>query len=178
MPANSRAWLWTREGKGITGFIELRHSAPRFSRINELTIVLVHRPLEWGEKIFCSVMLPAAIRDLYEAHGELVIERLDRVTVAVVAKPYVTACKCYIRTMAAMGFTHVAPEPPIQFTELVPLDEDGIERFCADAPIRTAITAYMDDPEVKPHFPYVAAESKQKLETSALVVDTFLHRFE
>ena len=49
-------------------------------------------------------MLPAAIYDLMESHH---LYGIKAVFVAVNASPYIAACKCYARTMMAMGLRRV-----------------------------------------------------------------------
>ena len=68
-----------------------------------LTIDLVQKPRNWDGR-FCSVMLPATVRQLYTNSG-FDIQLLENVDVLNLADPRIAGCRCYVALMLAMGMT-------------------------------------------------------------------------
>ena len=186
MESSARAWLWpepTLAGvadvadkriKGpIGGFIVLEYTEENdLFKSPGLSIELVQRPLHWpASKSFCSSMLPAAIVDMFEAH-DLSVEKLARLVVIIDAHPYKTACKCYVRTMASMGFTHARDPVGLPRPDSVPIPPiEAVSSFCKSRRW-ISIHAWIEDPEVHAHLPIVDAKDRAALRT-ALIIDTF-----
>ena len=176
---DSRAWLWTNAGDPRLrvqdpddGYVELtvRRDTPIASR---LRIRSVQRPTKWpaGES-FCTSMLQAAIRQMYDVHHELSVATLKEMYVDIDADPYETACKCYIRAMASMGFTHASRHAVLGPSEMIPMDEEGVVRFCAREK-RWHIFATIQGGAVgRPHLPPVDAFAAERLASVDFVVDT------
>lgn len=87
------------------GFIQLSSDFYRF-----LSIDLVKRPTSdyfSNQARFCSSVLPAAIHEFVSSNN-ILIEWLQAVTITVDTSNYSTACKCYMRTLIAIGFNEIS----------------------------------------------------------------------
>lgn len=74
-----------------------------------LTIDLVQKPENFNGR-FCSVYLPAAVRQLFAA-SKFSIEDLTEIDVTNIATPRIAGCRCYVGLMIAMGMTVVNKTP-------------------------------------------------------------------
>ena len=172
MDPTSRAWVWRDPVLNTNaGFIELKfNEEDEIEHTPTLSIQMVRRPPTWPHPRFCSSILPAAIQEMLTVH-HLNAERLTQMSVLIKADPYVRACKCYIRVMAGMGFTH-SGDWTKTIVGPVPTNEAGVEAFCAK-PERDYIMVFMGDPETHPHLPYVSVNDTALLRTRTAVIDTF-----
>lgn len=140
VPAISRSWIWGPSVPSSSlqrftdslsdaypdhGFIQLRLDD------DTLTISLVKRPpaIMWPpENKFCSRMLPAAINEFFSESVVTGINDINSVMVSIVADPHIAACKCYVRTLLAMGMDR------LRMDSNEPVTEAEIDAFCADEP--------------------------------------------
>ena len=116
-------------------------------------------------------MLPAAARQLFVVH-RLPVHTVRSIDVAIHADPYMRACKCYIRLMASMGFTHVDKQSPEDEDEVVPQTEKEVMAFCGK-PVRSKIVASIRDPRIHARLPEVSLADQMTLSRTATVVDSF-----
>ncbi len=92
--------------------LSLEGTEPRLSFIElfctskgTLYINLVRRGSEWpADESFCSLLLPAAIRDFFKRRGLSVLTDLKRIWVMNVSQPLRAGCRCYTKTMVEFGF--------------------------------------------------------------------------
>ena len=169
---NSRAWLWMeadpakRRSMPEDGFVELMYSAPT----NRLLIQSMQRPLRWpANDSFCTPVLQAAIRQMATLHS-IPVETLTSMSVEIDSLQYQRACKCYVRAMAGMGFTH-ADRLNGDPLELIPRDEDGVDRFCKERPRWNVVASVQGDRH--PHLPPADPLADERLATADVVIDTF-----
>jgi len=97
------------------GFIQLQASR------DELVIVFVKRPspqLYPSDEMFCSKMLPAAMKSFMEKHHFM---EPKKISVFIDAHPYVAACKCYVRLFISMGM-HVVNSLAVR--------DESVDAFC------------------------------------------------
>jgi hypothetical protein len=92
---------------------------------DKLVIDLVKRGADWPEdESFCSLMLPAAIRDFIQQRELDISTDIKAFWVVNVSEPPEAGCKCYTRTMLGFGFDSVNRIPSDRFCSHP--DYDGI----------------------------------------------------
>ena len=78
------------------------------NRGSTLVIDSVQRGSDWSaSKSFCSLLLPAVIRDYIESRRIDFESEIMRIKVINAATPRVAGCKCYARTMIEFGFSSI-----------------------------------------------------------------------
>lgn len=102
------------------GFIQLSSDFYQF-----LSIDLVKRPPNdyfSDQARFCSSVLPAAIYE-FVSYNNILIDFLQAVTITVDTSHYSAACKCYMRTLIAIGFNEI-------YSSIV--HSSDVDTFCSD----------------------------------------------
>lgn len=112
--AQRRMYAWVPPGSAA--LLELaRARNPMRPDVSLITLILFDRVLQihqvvrgttWPveEPSFCSLMLPAAIRDFVFQRG-LTLERdVDEILTINAANPEIVGCRCYARTLISLGF--------------------------------------------------------------------------
>ena len=174
LPDNSHVWIWgpyipLLDETPTTSLAERYpdHGFVQLSLADEvLAVELVKRPppVLWDpESPFCSSVLPAAIVTyLRERHVD--IRNVSMLYVALEARPYGAACKCYVETFRRIGF-------PLIAGDMVGLEGDDIGAFC-DHP-HASLRGWPRG-EVLPEPP---SEAEERLLDSADFVLTRSYRF-
>ena len=84
------------------------HSMIHLAYMDDTLIIdLVQRGKKWGPTSFCSVMLPATIRDFFSRINVSIESQVEAILVVNAAVPKAAGCKCYARTMIELGFTNI-----------------------------------------------------------------------
>ena len=104
---------------------------------------------------FCKLALPAAIYAFTLHPSPRDISTIKAMTVAISADPYIAACKCYMRTFVAMGFTQIKSLVSMEITIFEEVLPGGIDKFCEID--RDLIVARVPEGQVA-HIPHLAPE--------------------
>ena len=149
--------LWARYPH--LGFISLAAAGDR------IQVAMVKRPpgdLYPADKKFCSRLLPAAVVSF--AHGfDFPLAEIKVVAVHIAARPYVAACKCYMRLLIGMRMNAVGDAREI-------VDEDGIDSFCARN--HEILEGHPTDNQAE--LPVVSDEFLLDLRTASFVTASFI----
>lgn len=149
-PHKSMTWIWGEAANPVRHALSVKSAFPdtgviRISASSDcLYLNLVKRPpanIYPADKPFCQRFLPVAIQ-WFAYENKINISTLVRMEVMIDADPGVAACKCYLRVMAAFGFTKIGSK------DLSRTDQDI---FCETVPsnILVSVIATKGDAPVR-----------------------------
>ena len=159
---NAKSWIW---GEGVPhepddydvpvqdwypgyGIIKLKFTPPGAIEIEHV------QKIPWMAGSFCKMALPAAFYAFTLHPNPFDISAVKSVTVTIDAHPYIAACKCYVRTFIAMGFTRLASRTKYGNSPVEDVtEEDKVDTYCSTH--RTWIGASVPELEVA-HLPPLA----------------------